>query len=63
MNQFLFLLKKASRDRNQVLRYYALECLFRVLDHLATSKNAYAALIYKRAAFALIENYNEQEIK
>lgn len=56
-------MKKASRDRNQVLRYYSLECLMRILDHLAAAKNAYASLIYKKTTFSLIENYGEPEMK
>ena len=59
----MFLLKKATRYRESVMRYFSLESYFRLLDHLANQRNSNASLIYKKLAFSLIENYNEPELK
>lgn len=56
--------RKATREvGNFTLRIFTFQSLFRILDHLAMNKNRYAALIYKKLVFALIENFDEKEIR
>ena len=73
MNQFLFLIKKGAREHSSVFKIFAFQSLFRLLDHLAASRDPYAGLIYKKLTFSLIgicfklsisiENFNEPELK
>ncbi|CAD8109737.1 unnamed protein product [Paramecium sonneborni] len=62
-NQFLFLMKKGTRDSSNNLKYFSLNMLFRLLDKLATDRNPYAAVLYKKLTFTLIENYNEIDVR
>lgn len=56
--------RKATREvGNFTLRIFTFQSLFRILDHLAMNKNRYAALIYKKLVFSLIENFDEKEIR
>ncbi|KAM3144419.1 hypothetical protein pb186bvf_003583 [Paramecium bursaria] len=62
-NQYLFMMKKASRDQSKVLRYFSLNYLFRILEKLANDRNPYAAVLYKKLTFSLIENYDDVEMR
>ncbi|CAD8193441.1 unnamed protein product [Paramecium pentaurelia] len=62
-NQYLFLMKKGTRDSSNNLKYFSLNMLFRLLDKLATDRNPYAAVLYKKLTFTLIENYNELDVR
>lgn len=61
--QFLFVAKRATRERSASLRYIALSCLFRLLETFATERNPYAAILYKKLTFSLIENYEDLEVR
>lgn len=56
-------MKKASRDQSKVLRYFSLNYLFRILEKLANDRNPYAAVLYKKLTFSLIENYDDVEMR
>ena len=64
VDAYLMQARKATREvGNFTLRIFTFQSLFRILDHLAMNKNRYAALIYKKLVFALIENFDEKEIR
>ncbi|KRX04789.1 Armadillo-type fold [Pseudocohnilembus persalinus] len=54
-------LKRGTRDSNQILKYQAINLLFKLLDYLAQDRNPYAAIIYKKLTFSLIENHQNLE--
>ena len=56
-------MKKASRDQSKVLRHFSLNYLFRILEKLANDRNPYAAVLYKKLTFSLIENYDDVEMR
>ena len=61
--QVLFLAKRATRQSNQVLKYVTLQCMFRLLDSFAKERNPFAAVVYKKLTFSLIENFQELETR
>jgi len=56
-------MKKCTRDASNVLKFFSLNHLFRLLDKLATERNPYAAVLYKKLTFTLIENYTEVDVR
>lgn len=56
-------MKKATRESQNVLKFFSLNSLFRLLDKLATERNPFAAVLYKKLTFSLIENYNDLEVR
>jgi hypothetical protein len=56
-------MKKGTRDSSSVLKFFSLNMLFRLLDKLATDRNPFAAVLYKKLTFSLIENYNEIDVR
>lgn len=62
-NQYMFLAKRATRERSTSLRYISLHCLFRLLEHFANERNPFAAVIYKKLTFSLIENFEDLETR
>ena len=49
-------MKKLSRERGLIAKYFVIQSLFRLLDHLADKKNHYASIIYKKITFSFIGN-------
>lgn len=45
------------------MKIFTYHSLFRILDHLAISKDSHAALLYKKLVFSLIENFDNKEIR
>jgi hypothetical protein len=37
--------------------------MFRLLDHFANDRNPFAAILYKKLTFSLIENFDEMETR
>jgi hypothetical protein len=37
--------------------------MFRMLDHFARERNPYAAVVYKKLTFSLVENFNHLELR
>ena len=56
-------MKKCTRDSSNVLKFFSLNNLFRLLDKLATERNPYAAVLYKKLTLTLIENYTEVDVR
>jgi hypothetical protein len=62
-NNILDLLKRATRDKSEILKLIALNCLFRLLDNLAQDRNPIAATIYKKMTFSVIENHADIQLR
>ena len=56
-------MKKATRERSQVLKYFSMNSLFNLLDMFAKDRNPYAAILYKKLTFSLIENFEDLELR
>lgn len=53
------LLKRASREKSQILRVTSIKTLFELLEKFAKMKNHNAPIVYKILTFALIENFED----
>ncbi|CAD8199508.1 unnamed protein product [Paramecium octaurelia] len=63
MEQYLLNSRKATRESSFAMRIFTYQSLFRILDNLALQKDKYAALLYKKLVFSLIENFDQKEVR
>lgn len=56
-------MKKGTRDTSTIMKYFSLENLFRLLDKLAIERNPFAAVLYKKLTFSLVENYSDIDLR
>ena len=62
-NTILTILKKTVRESPFSLKLAALTHLFHLLDTLASQKSPFASIIYKSLTFALIEHYENTNLR
>ena len=55
----LNLLKRASREKNILLKITSITFLFKLLENFAKIKNFNAPIVYKILTFSLIENFED----
>ncbi|CAD8119075.1 unnamed protein product [Paramecium sonneborni] len=63
IEQYLLNSRKATREASFTMRIFTYQSLFRILDNLALQKDKYAALLYKKLVFSLIENFDQKEVR
>ncbi|CAK61033.1 unnamed protein product (macronuclear) [Paramecium tetraurelia] len=63
MEQYLLNSRKATRESSFAMRIFTYQSLFRILDNLALQKDKYAALLYKKLVFSLIENFDQKGVR
>ena len=59
----LNLLKRASREKNLIMRITSITFLFKLLENFARMKNHNAPIVYKILTFSLIENYEDEFLR
>jgi hypothetical protein len=57
------LLQRANRDKALGLQATSITLLFKLLHSFALDRNHFALLIYKTLTFALVENYQREELR
>lgn len=62
-NTILDLLKKAVRDKSDILKIGSYSLQFTLLDSFAQLRNPYAAIIYKKLTFSLMENHADLSLR
>lgn len=62
-NLILDALKRSTRDSEFILKIEAFLLLFKLLDSFASERNPYAAIIYKKLTFSLMENHADINIR
>ena len=59
----LNLLKRATREKGQIIKITAITFLFKLLENFARMKNHNAPLVYKILTFSLIENFDDTSLR
>eukprot|EP00825_Cyclidium_porcatum_P011874 TRINITY_DN16144_c0_g1_i3.p1 TRINITY_DN16144_c0_g1~~TRINITY_DN16144_c0_g1_i3.p1 ORF type:complete len:441 (-),score=70.91 TRINITY_DN16144_c0_g1_i3:109-1431(-) len=62
-NNILDMLKKAVRDKSDILKIGSYRFQFTLLDNFAQQRNPYAAIVYKKLTFSLMENHADINLR
>ena len=57
VNPLMELLKRGTRDSSNPMKYKSLSLFYKLLEHFAKDRNPFAAVIYKKLTFSVIENH------
>ena len=62
-NTILDLIKRVSREYSDLLKLSCYQILFKLLDLFAQDRNPYAAVVYKKLTFSLMEEHQNLELR